>query len=124
MSNYTSTILLNDTILLGNLTNWTNLINSTNVTESGFDLFFNNIYYEIDAMKNSQMIMGTMFLGMVLGMIIMVLCCVKHKSDGYYRVPPQKTVEEIELFQRENNERDRRSQDARFEIGLGDTDDD
>lgn len=116
MSNNTTVVLFNDTLPLDNSTN------STNVTEAGFNRFVDTIYYEIDAVRDSQMIMGTMFLGMVLGMIIMVLCCVKHKSDGYYRVPPPKSVEEVELVQA-NRHNGRLPGEARFVIGLGDDDD-
>ena len=91
--------------------------NSSNGTV--FDRFVNTIYYEVNSIKESQMVMGTMFLGMVLGMIIMVLCCVKHKADGYYRVPPQKSYEEVELVQ-PNNFNNEHSRDARFEIGVDD----
>lgn len=105
---------INETLYgnMTNMTNMTNMINSTNGTS--FDKFVNSIYYEVNSIQNSQMIMGTMFLGMVLGMIIMVICCVKHKSDGYYRVPPSKTYEEVELVKSNN------LQDERFEIGLDD----
>jgi len=106
MSNNTTVVLINDTLPP----------NSTNVTDTDYDRFVNTIYYEIDAVRNSQMIMGTMFLGMVLGMIIMVLCCVKHKSDGYYRVPPQKSVEEVELVNHNHQSRQLPGE-ARFEIG-------
>ena len=117
MSNNTTSKTL---LLLGNLTNATET--STNVTETSFNEFIDTVYYEIGAVRNSQMIMGTMFLGMILGMIIMVLCCVKHKSDGYYRVPPEKSGEETELVRTTNLHKGRLPGEARFEIGLDDDD--
>ena len=92
-----------------------NFSSPTGVTKSNFDQFVATVYYDIGAVRGSQMIMGTMFLGMVLGMVIVVLCCVHHKADGYYRVPPARSNEEIELV-RPNEQ----AADARFEIGLDD----
>jgi len=91
------------------------VVNGTTSNGTAFDRFVETVYYEVNTIKNSQMVMGTMFLGMVLGMIIMVLCCVKHKADGYYRVPPPKTYEEVELVQPNN------MRDSRFEIGDDDS---
>ena len=107
--NNTTPVGFNETLFSINETLFGNMTNSTNGT--AFDRFVDIIYYEVNSARNSQMIMGTMFLGMVLGMIFMVLCCVKHKSDGYYRVPPPKTYEEVELVQPNS------MQDSRFEIG-------
>jgi len=105
----TTQVVSNETLFAINETFLGNMTNSSNGT--AFDRFVDTIYYEVNTIKNSQMVMGTMFLGMVLGMIIMVLCCVKHKADGYYRVPPSKKYEEVELVQSNN------MQDSRFEIG-------
>lgn len=97
--------------------------NTTHTNGSYFDNFMDTVYYEINTMRDSQMIMGTMFLGMVLGMIIMVLCCVKHKADGYYRVPPHKHAEELELVPTSDPHRGHLpGEDERIDIGLGDND--
>ena len=113
MSNTTGVHGLSGSVPSGNAT----MGNMTNAADAGyFDRFVDKFYYDLDAMRDSQMIMGTMFLGMVLGMIIMVLCCVKHKSDGYYRVPPPTLPEELELVVRDVHKQ-RRPGEARFEIG-------
>ena len=120
--NSTELPILNETLPLVNET----VINATvsNATNGTyFDRIVDTVYFEIDSMKNSQMIMGTMFLGMVLGMIIMVLCCVKHKQDGYYRVTTQSRPEELELVPQRDNLHKGKLPDARFEIGLDDSDD-
>ena len=97
----------------------------TNTTEEQgiMDRFVEKIYYEVDTFRNSQMIMGTLFLGLVLGMVIMVLCCVRHKSDDYYRVPPPKSVEEVELVRQNHRHKDNKLDEARFEIEMSDDED-
>lgn len=89
-----------------------NATDTANATMGFYDRVASTIYYEVETIRNSQMVMGTLFLGMVLGMIIMVLCCVKHKQDGYYRVPPPRSAEEIELV-----EQGTADSSARFSIG-------
>lgn len=97
--------------------------NSSSTTPGMMDRFVDTVYLEIESVRNSQMIMGTMFLVMVVGMIVIVLCCVKHKEDGYYRVPPPKRSEEVGLVVSDPHKG--RLPDARFEIELnGDDDDD
>lgn len=113
-NNNTAAVLFNEALPIGDFNN------ATNATASRFDMFVDTVYYEINAARDSQMIMGTMFLGMILGMIVVVLCCVKHKADGYYRVPPQRhREEEIELV-RTNVHKGKVLGEARFEIGTDD----
>lgn len=105
-----------------NITNFTTLTNLTNSSLSSsnsstyYDEFVDLVVYEFTSFRNSQMIMGTLFLGCVLGMVIMVLCCVKHKQDGYYRVPPATTPEELELVV--NHNRKFTGEGDKFEIGI------
>tara|TARA_B100001094_G_scaffold333421_1_gene411951 strand:- start:4908 stop:5285 length:378 start_codon:yes stop_codon:yes gene_type:complete len=120
--NSTELPILNQTLPLGNETVTNATVTNATVTNATNDTYFDRIvetvYFEIDSMKNSQMIMGAMFLGMVLGMIIMVLCCVKHKQDGYYRVTTRNRSEELELVPQHDNLHKGNLSDARFEIGL------
>ena len=60
----------NITLSFTNETNTT--MGAGNSSQTSFDRFINTVYYEVDIIRNSQMIMGTMFLGMVLGMVIML----------------------------------------------------